>query len=39
VLFNEANTEFPYVDCAALHVRRILQGMLGEPSLDSSRAE
>jgi aspartate racemase len=35
VLFDEANTEFPYVDCAALHLRRILKAMLGEPSLDS----
>ena len=39
VLFNEANTEFPYVDCAALHLRRILNGMLGEASLDSGGAE
>jgi aspartate racemase len=38
VLFNEGNTEFPYVDCAALHLRRILKGMLGEASLDSSQA-
>jgi aspartate racemase len=30
VLFNEENTEFPYVDCAALHLRTILKGMLGE---------
>jgi aspartate racemase len=37
VLFNEGNTEFPYVDCAALHLRRILKGMLGEGALDSSQ--
>jgi aspartate racemase len=30
VLFNEGNTEFPTVDCAALHLRTILKGMLGE---------
>ncbi len=29
VLFNEGNTEFPYVDCAALHVKRILAVLLG----------
>ena len=39
VLFNEANTEFPHVDCAALHLKRILNGMLGEASLDPSRAD
>ena len=38
VLFNEGNTEFPYVDCAALHLRRILKGMLDEGALDSSQA-
>lgn len=30
LLFNEGNTEFPTVDCAALHLRTILKGMLGE---------
>jgi aspartate racemase len=39
VLFNEANTEFPYVDWAAVHLRRILKGMLDEASLDSGRAD
>jgi aspartate racemase len=29
VLFNETNTEFPYVDCAALHLKRILTVLLG----------
>jgi aspartate racemase len=29
VLFNETNTEFPYVDCAALHLKRILARVLG----------
>ena len=38
VLFNEQNTEFPFVDCTALHLRRILNGMLGEASLDSGQA-
>jgi aspartate racemase len=28
VLFNEANIEFPYVDCAALHLKRILAVLL-----------
>jgi aspartate racemase len=30
VLFNESNTEFPFVDCAALHIRAILENMVGE---------
>jgi aspartate racemase len=30
LLFNEKNTEFPYVDCAALHISRILNVLLGE---------
>lgn len=30
LLFNEANTEFPHVDCAALHLERILNKMLGK---------
>ena len=25
LLFNESNTDFPYVDCAALHIREILR--------------
>jgi aspartate racemase len=28
LLFNEANTTFPHVDCAALHLKRILHGLL-----------
>ena len=28
VLFNEVNTEFPHVDCAALHLKRILAVLL-----------
>jgi aspartate racemase len=39
VLFNEANTEFPHVDCASLHLKRILNGMLGEASLDPGQAD
>jgi aspartate racemase len=39
VLFNEANTEFPHVDCAALHLKRILKGMQGEASLDPRQAD
>ena len=27
-LFNEGNTEFPRVDCAALHLRAIVKGLL-----------
>jgi aspartate racemase len=34
VLFNETNTEFPHVDWAALHLKQILNGMLGETSDD-----
>jgi len=30
VLFNENNTDFPRVDCAALHIDRIVQSLLGE---------
>src|SRR5262249_36500549 len=29
LLFNEANTEFPYLDCSALHIHAIVQAMLG----------
>src|SRR5438105_5069421 len=39
VLFNEANTESPHVDCTALHLRRILKGMLEDGSLDSGRTD
>lgn len=35
LLFHEANTEFPHVDCAALHIRRILKGILGGVAVDS----
>jgi aspartate racemase len=28
LLFNEANTTFPHVDCAALHLERIVHGLL-----------
>jgi aspartate racemase len=31
LLFNETNTAFPNVDCAALHIRAIADGLLGEP--------
>jgi aspartate racemase len=30
VLFNEANTDFHHVDCAAVHLKRILAGLLGD---------
>jgi aspartate racemase len=35
LLFNESNTDFPYVDCTALHLRAILNGLLGEDSANS----
>jgi aspartate racemase len=28
LLFNETNTEFPYIDCAALHIKQILDAMM-----------
>jgi aspartate racemase len=28
LLFNEANTTFPHIDCAALHLERIVHGLL-----------
>jgi aspartate racemase len=28
LLFNETNTAFPHIDCAALHLKRILRGLL-----------
>jgi len=36
LLFNETNTDFPYIDCAALHLRAILNGLLGEGLPNSS---
>jgi aspartate racemase len=30
VLFNESNTEFPSLDCAALHLRAIVDGLMAE---------
>jgi aspartate racemase len=32
LLFNETNTDFPSIDCAALHLEMILAGLLGETS-------
>jgi aspartate/glutamate racemase len=29
LLFSEANTKFPYIDCAALHIKQILKAMIG----------
>jgi aspartate racemase len=29
LLFNEANTDFPHIDCAALHIQKILDVMTG----------
>lgn len=28
-IFNPSNTDFPYVDCAAIHIRAIAQGLVG----------
>ncbi len=30
LLFNEANTDFPHIDCARLHIRAILRSLLAE---------
>jgi aspartate racemase len=30
LLFNEANTAFPHLDCATLHLKRIVHGLLDE---------
>jgi aspartate racemase len=35
LLFNESNTDFPCMDCAALHLRAILSDLLGETSPNS----
>jgi len=36
LLFNESNTDFPHLDCAALHIREILQQVIGRmPSGES----
>jgi aspartate racemase len=32
LLFNESNTDFPYIDCAALHIQAIVGELLGEAS-------
>jgi aspartate racemase len=33
LLFNDANIEFPYLDCAALHLRAIMEDVLGHEQL------
>lgn len=35
LLFNETNTDFPHVDCAALHLQAILHDLLDETSPNS----
>lgn len=30
LIFNDANTDFPSIDCAALHIKAILNGLLNE---------
>ncbi len=37
LLFNETNTDFPYIDCAALHLEMILNDLLGELPCGSKR--
>jgi aspartate racemase len=32
LLFNETNTDFPFIDCAALHIAAILKELLGQTS-------
>jgi aspartate racemase len=34
LLFNETNTDFPHIDCAALHIKQILDSMIRESSLE-----
>jgi len=31
LLFDDTNTEFPFIDCAALHIAAIVEALLGEP--------
>ena len=35
LLFNEANIDFPYVDCAALHLKAIVNALLTRPASNS----
>ena len=37
LLFNETNTTFPHIDCAALHLKRILHGLLDEAPSNSQQ--
>ena len=34
LLFNEANTDFPHIDCAAVHLEAILKELLNDAPLD-----
>ncbi len=36
LVFNEANIQFPYIDCAALHIEAILDSVLPEESLSGT---
>src|SRR6202045_877937 len=36
LLFNETNTDFPYIDCAAVHLQAILNEILGETLPDAN---
>ena len=38
VIFNEANITFPYIDCAATHLKRILYGLVNEVPASSDAA-
>jgi len=33
LLFNKDNTDFPHIDCAALHIKAIMNGLLAEASV------
>jgi aspartate racemase len=33
LIFNEGNIEFPYIDCAALHLQAIMQEILSREPL------
>jgi aspartate racemase len=35
LIFNDANTDFPHIDCAALHLKAILHRLLGDLPPDS----
>jgi aspartate racemase len=32
LIFNESNTGFPHIDCAAVHIQAIMEALLNDPS-------